>query len=76
LIKLVRSKGLEPLTTWFEARCSIQLSYERIGEREYSATLAIIEAAAAFLLKLDTGRAQVRLFRRSKLAIGVFIASG
>jgi hypothetical protein len=26
---MVRSAGLEPATPWFEAKCSIQLSYER-----------------------------------------------
>ena len=28
-VKMVRSEGLEPPTTWFEAKYSIQLSYER-----------------------------------------------
>jgi hypothetical protein len=28
-IKMVRPEGLEPPTLWFEARCSIQLSYGR-----------------------------------------------
>ena len=27
---MVRSEGLEPPTPWFEAKYSIQLSYERI----------------------------------------------
>jgi hypothetical protein len=27
----VRPDGFEPPTTWFEARCSIQLSYGRMG---------------------------------------------
>ncbi len=31
LIYMVRSEGLEPPTPWFEAKYSIQLSYERIG---------------------------------------------
>ena len=26
---MARSKGFEPLTPWFVAKCSIQLSYER-----------------------------------------------
>jgi hypothetical protein len=26
----LRSAGLEPATLWFEARCSIQLSYDRM----------------------------------------------
>ena len=26
---VARSKGFEPLTPWFVAKCSIQLSYER-----------------------------------------------
>jgi hypothetical protein len=30
LINMVRSEGLEPPTPWFEAKYSIQLSYERI----------------------------------------------
>ena len=30
LPELVRSKGFEPLTFWFVAKHSIQLSYERI----------------------------------------------
>ena len=29
---LVRPEGLEPPTLWFEARCSIQLSYGRTRE--------------------------------------------
>ena len=28
---MARPEGFEPPTTWFEARYSIQLSYERIG---------------------------------------------
>ena len=28
--KLARSRGFEPLTAWFVARYSIQLSYERV----------------------------------------------
>ncbi len=48
LILLVRPEGLEPPTLWFEARCSIQLSYGRgkqgsnslqtIGKRTSTAT--------------------------------------
>ena len=30
LIYMVRSEGLEPPTPWFEAKYSIQLSYERV----------------------------------------------
>jgi hypothetical protein len=30
-MSMVRPEGLEPPTLWFEARCSIQLSYGRIG---------------------------------------------
>ena len=30
---LVRPEGLEPPTLWFEAKCSIQLSYGRVGRR-------------------------------------------
>ncbi len=29
LIRLVRPEGFEPPTLWFEAKCSIQLSYGR-----------------------------------------------
>jgi hypothetical protein len=31
LRKLARPDGFEPPTTWFEARCSIQLSYGRVA---------------------------------------------
>ncbi len=30
-LKMARSEGLEPPTPWFEAKYSIQLSYERNG---------------------------------------------
>jgi hypothetical protein len=30
IAKMARSEGLEPPTPWFEAKYSIQLSYERI----------------------------------------------
>ncbi len=30
--KMVRSEGFEPPTPWFEARYSIQLSYERVSD--------------------------------------------
>ncbi len=32
---MARSRGFEPLTAWFVARYSIQLSYERAGCEEY-----------------------------------------
>ena len=37
--EMARPEGLEPPTLWFEARCSIRLSYRRIG-REASRILA------------------------------------
>ena len=33
LINMARPDGLEPPTTWFEARYSIQLSYGRVREQ-------------------------------------------
>jgi hypothetical protein len=30
---LVRPEGFEPPTLWFEAKCSIQLSYGRLGNK-------------------------------------------
>ena len=41
MVLLVRRKGLEPLTYWFVASHSIQLSYRRIALR-YSTTVGQI----------------------------------
>ena len=40
---MVRPEGLEPPTLWFEAKCSIQLSYRRAkqGTRNYTSILKI-----------------------------------
>ena len=35
---MVRSEGLEPPTPWFEAKYSIQLSYERILKKHKKIT--------------------------------------
>lgn len=40
--RVVRTEGLEPPTLWFEARCSIQLSYVRIGVRILRDFLTIV----------------------------------
>ena len=41
LVQMARSERLELPTTWFEARCSIQLSYERVGSEDYLKVRAI-----------------------------------
>ncbi len=35
---MVRAEGLEPPTLWFEAKCSIQLSYARISTERRNST--------------------------------------
>lgn len=35
---MVRAEGLEPPTLWFEAKCSIQLSYARISTERGNGT--------------------------------------
>ena len=50
LIYMVRSEGLEPPTPWFEAKYSIQLSYERIG---------VVNMAGRVRIELTTQRLKV-----------------
>jgi hypothetical protein len=38
---MARSEGLEPPTPWFEAKYSIQLSYERIEDGKILACLGV-----------------------------------
>jgi hypothetical protein len=46
---MVRPEGLEPPTLWFEARCSIQLSYGR-GKAELYCIAKALWMALAFYL--------------------------
>ena len=45
---VVRTEGLEPPTLWFEARCSIQLSYVRVS-RIIVVLLTIVNGARILL---------------------------
>ena len=45
---MVRPEGLEPPTLWFEARCSIQLSYGRTVTRETFTMPLSVESASGY----------------------------
>ena len=56
---LVDSEGLEPTTPWFEAKCSIQLSYES------KFSLCEMEACG----EPGAGRARMRNFREKEVRV-------
>ena len=41
---MVRPEGFEPPAYWFEASCSIQLSYRRIGKYPYIIRPGLLDA--------------------------------
>ncbi len=47
---MVRPEGFEPPAYWFEASCSIQLSYRRIGKYLYIIRLGLPDATEQPLL--------------------------
>ena len=47
---MVRSEGLEPPTPWFEAKYSIQLSYERVFDTEFQGLESVDETSLACLI--------------------------
>ena len=51
---MVRSEGLEPPTPWFEAKYSIQLSYERfLDMKAYFKLFIIINKIVTYYMKVS-----------------------
>ena len=66
LVLLVRPEGIEPPTSWFEARRSVRLSYGRTDEGVYGGFLT--------LAHYSMGRAGVASYSNATKDPGVFEA--